>query len=562
MSPSNPEDADLVRRALTGDQRACRDLVLRYQRPVFSVLMRVVRRAEDAEDLTQETFVRMFRALDRYDPERPFTAWLFTIATRLAIDHLRRRRVQTVSLSMSRAGIDRGTHNRRRGPGAQARRDHLERRGGTQRPGPDRFAARALPHRRPAAAPAGPFVRGDRRSAEPAAGHRQGPHPPGPGTAQGSRRRTYRRFQAMIHCPESIRAQDYLDGELVPAEREAFEAHLAGCAVCEREVAVYRRVFARRSPCSRCGTPVRGLRRSRARRGRCRAHARRWTPVLAWGAAASRRGQRGRHCGGDQLPGPRAWMTGLLADATRSLASSCVFLLKSLNAGVLHALDSMSASQARCWSSSARSRACWPMSASQPAVAFTLWAAAARGRGAAVVDAAPRGPRRSGRITMWDAGALTRVTSRRRAGRRRRDRGERTVWPSARIHGVVDESHGKAVERVRITPQGVTITRISPDGVTTTTHSNGDSALLGDSLGGAPWSRMAVEQGAVPFRRRRARAANVSTATSSRCSATCASRARSRAPRWRSSAACRSTAMPASAGTRSRCSAASIPPAR
>lgn len=96
-----PEDGALIRQALGGDPRACRDLVLRYQRPVFSVLLRVVKRAEDAEDLTQETFVRMFRALDRYDPERPFTAWLFTIATRLGIDHLRRRRVPTFSLTMS-----------------------------------------------------------------------------------------------------------------------------------------------------------------------------------------------------------------------------------------------------------------------------------------------------------------------------------------------------------------------------------------------------------------------------------------------------------------------------
>ena len=94
------EDAELIRRSLTGDQRACRDLVRRYQRQVYSVLLRVVRRSEDAEDLTQETFVRMFRALDRYDPERPFTAWLFTIATRIGIDHLRRRRIQTMSLTV------------------------------------------------------------------------------------------------------------------------------------------------------------------------------------------------------------------------------------------------------------------------------------------------------------------------------------------------------------------------------------------------------------------------------------------------------------------------------
>ena len=101
---SGGEDADLVRRCLSGDQRACRDLVRRYERPVYSVLMRVVRRAEDAEDLVQETFVKVFKALDRYDTERPFSAWIFTIASRLAIDHLRRRRVKTVSLEVSEPG--------------------------------------------------------------------------------------------------------------------------------------------------------------------------------------------------------------------------------------------------------------------------------------------------------------------------------------------------------------------------------------------------------------------------------------------------------------------------
>lgn len=98
------EDADLVRRCLSGDQRACRDLVRRYERPVYSVLMRVVRRSEDAEDLVQETFVKAFRALERYDPERSFAAWIFTIASRLAIDHYRRRRIQTVSLNVTDPG--------------------------------------------------------------------------------------------------------------------------------------------------------------------------------------------------------------------------------------------------------------------------------------------------------------------------------------------------------------------------------------------------------------------------------------------------------------------------
>jgi RNA polymerase sigma-70 factor (ECF subfamily) len=68
--------------------------------------MRMVRVREDAEDLTQETFIRMFRALDRYDPTRPFPAWLVTIAARLSIDHLRRRRVKTQSLVRTEPGSE------------------------------------------------------------------------------------------------------------------------------------------------------------------------------------------------------------------------------------------------------------------------------------------------------------------------------------------------------------------------------------------------------------------------------------------------------------------------
>jgi len=93
------DDASVIRRCREGDERAYRELVQRFQRPVFAVAFRMVRSAEDAEDITQETFVRVFRALDRYDPARSFEAWLFTITTRLAIDLMRRRRVRPVSLS-------------------------------------------------------------------------------------------------------------------------------------------------------------------------------------------------------------------------------------------------------------------------------------------------------------------------------------------------------------------------------------------------------------------------------------------------------------------------------
>lgn len=92
------DETRTIRRCLAGDEQAYRELVGRYQRQVYSLALRMVRQAEDAEDIAQETFVRMFRVLDRYDLERPFGAWLFTIASRLCIDHLRRRRTAPVPL--------------------------------------------------------------------------------------------------------------------------------------------------------------------------------------------------------------------------------------------------------------------------------------------------------------------------------------------------------------------------------------------------------------------------------------------------------------------------------
>jgi RNA polymerase sigma-70 factor (ECF subfamily) len=97
-------DTELLRRCRAGDERAYRLLVQRYQRQVYSIALRMLRRAEDAEDVTQETFVRVFRSIDRYDPSRPFAAWIFTIASRLCIDHIRRHRKGMISLFQADPG--------------------------------------------------------------------------------------------------------------------------------------------------------------------------------------------------------------------------------------------------------------------------------------------------------------------------------------------------------------------------------------------------------------------------------------------------------------------------
>jgi RNA polymerase sigma-70 factor (ECF subfamily) len=91
-------DVELVRGALNGSEHAFRDIVLRYQRPVFGLIARVVRDPGRAEELAQDTFVKAFRALHTYDVQRKFSAWLLTIAHHVAIDEVRRGALGTVSM--------------------------------------------------------------------------------------------------------------------------------------------------------------------------------------------------------------------------------------------------------------------------------------------------------------------------------------------------------------------------------------------------------------------------------------------------------------------------------
>jgi RNA polymerase sigma-70 factor (ECF subfamily) len=91
-------DADVVRLAQQGREFAFRELVRRYERPVFSLVFRMVRDREIAEDLAQDAFVKVLNHIDRYSPEFKFSSWLFKIANNLAIDHLRKRQLDTVSM--------------------------------------------------------------------------------------------------------------------------------------------------------------------------------------------------------------------------------------------------------------------------------------------------------------------------------------------------------------------------------------------------------------------------------------------------------------------------------
>jgi RNA polymerase sigma-70 factor (ECF subfamily) len=95
---STATDQEVVEHARDGRESAYRELVRRYQRPVFSLIYRMVRDRELAEDLSQETFVKVLNAIDRYRPEFKFSSWVFKIANNAAIDHLRRKELDTLSL--------------------------------------------------------------------------------------------------------------------------------------------------------------------------------------------------------------------------------------------------------------------------------------------------------------------------------------------------------------------------------------------------------------------------------------------------------------------------------
>jgi RNA polymerase sigma-70 factor (ECF subfamily) len=99
VSAMMPTDAELVAGSLRGSQEAFRELVVRFERPVYTLILRMVHDTTVAEDLAQEVFVKAYRHLAAYDPTRKFASWLFKVAHNTTIDHLRRPSLETVPLA-------------------------------------------------------------------------------------------------------------------------------------------------------------------------------------------------------------------------------------------------------------------------------------------------------------------------------------------------------------------------------------------------------------------------------------------------------------------------------
>jgi RNA polymerase sigma-70 factor, ECF subfamily len=84
-------EADIVAKVLKGDRQAYAMLVDAYKSPIYNLAYRMTGSSDDADDLTQETFIRAYQYLWRYDTRRKFFTWLFTLALNLIRSHLRKK---------------------------------------------------------------------------------------------------------------------------------------------------------------------------------------------------------------------------------------------------------------------------------------------------------------------------------------------------------------------------------------------------------------------------------------------------------------------------------------
>ncbi len=92
---ADPSDGALVAAALRGDGEAFAELVTRYERPVYHLAYRTLKDAEEARDITQESFLRAYRSLRSFRPSAKFSTWIFAIAYHACCDHLKRLRRQS-----------------------------------------------------------------------------------------------------------------------------------------------------------------------------------------------------------------------------------------------------------------------------------------------------------------------------------------------------------------------------------------------------------------------------------------------------------------------------------
>ena len=95
----NPNDLFCIQRVKAGDIRAFSAIVSNYQKMVFTIVLKIVENREDAEDIMQEIFVKVYKSLHQFKEESEFSTWLYRIAYNTTISELRKRKLTYISIN-------------------------------------------------------------------------------------------------------------------------------------------------------------------------------------------------------------------------------------------------------------------------------------------------------------------------------------------------------------------------------------------------------------------------------------------------------------------------------
>lgn len=91
-------DSELVARCLKGDNDAFSELITRYKKLIYSVACKFSKDSEEIDDMAQEAFIKIYRSLSKYDDQYKFSTWSVKVATNICLDHVRRRKLNQISL--------------------------------------------------------------------------------------------------------------------------------------------------------------------------------------------------------------------------------------------------------------------------------------------------------------------------------------------------------------------------------------------------------------------------------------------------------------------------------
>lgn len=91
-------DIVIIRRCLSGDKEVFSELVTRYKKLIYSVIYNMINNKEDVNDIAQEVFIKIYKALDKYDPKYKFSTWSVKIATNHCLDVVRKKKINTMPI--------------------------------------------------------------------------------------------------------------------------------------------------------------------------------------------------------------------------------------------------------------------------------------------------------------------------------------------------------------------------------------------------------------------------------------------------------------------------------